>query len=211
MKLSYLALLVIVPISILGGCMMNIEKNHWIKDGTKSHRNFYSIDGNIHIGENSEVAGNCRTIDGWIDVGANSKVRNLNTIDGKVRVRKNAVVNGYIKVIDGEIYCESGVKVKGYVETTDADIKLEGTVVEDSLSTSDGNIKLYDNTTVMGNIKIKKRYRIIPDHIVLYIEIDNSIVEGDIINKDSNTEVIIYISNGGQVKGQVVNAKVEKL
>ena len=207
MKLSRLLLLSIFLSLLFTGCRVN--ESYWIGDGESSHGSKDTINGEIHIGESSEVTGACRTINGSIDVGNFSRVQTLRTINGSIEIGKDVEVNGDISGINGRIYCKPGIKVMGEVGNVNGEIKLEGTLVEDDLTTYTGNIKLYDKTIINGNIMIKEVHGSSPDYNSLYIEItDDSIVEGDIINKDDDTEVTVYLSNGGRVKGRVKGAKV---
>lgn len=208
MKTARFILLIIIPSLFFAGCNLGINESYWIKDGETSHGSKNTINGNIRIGENSEVTGDCRTINGSIDVGSNSRTRDIETINGNISVGKDVMVRGDIKLINGSLHCASGVKVTGEVENINGEIKLEGTHVEDDLSTYNGDIRLYDNTIIRRNIIIKERHGFGPDHHDLLIEIDDSTVDGDIINKDSNTDVTVYLSRGGKVLGRIKDARV---
>lgn len=209
MKLSRLLLISIIFPLLFIGCRIN--ESYWIGDGVISRGSKDTINGKIHIGERSEVTGACRTINGSIDVGNFSQVRSLRTINGSIEIGRDTEVNGDVTVINGGIYCKPGVKIIGEVGNINGEIKLKGTLVEDDLSTYTGDIKLYDNTIISGDIIIKEAHGSSPDNNNLYIEItDDSVVEGDIINKDDDTEVTVYLSNGGKVKGSVEGTEVVK-
>ena len=111
-------------------------------------------------------------------------------------------------MINGNVHCEPGVKVTGCVETINGKIILERTSVEEDLSTYNGNIELSDNTIIIGDIVIKERHGTNPEHHELKIEIDNSTVEGDMINEEPDTDVTVYLSHGGKIKGRTVDVKV---
>ena len=207
MKTVRVILLLAIPALLFTGCRIN--KSYWIKDGETSYGGKNTINGSIYIGENSEVIGDCGTINGHINVGPYSRVRDLGSINGNIDVGKEVIVKGDIKLINGSLSCELGVKVTGDVETINGEIKLEGTLIEDDLSTYNGDIKLYDNTIISGSIFIKEKHGTTSDYHSLYIEItDDSIVEGDIINEDSITDVTVYLSHGGKVMGRIKGAKV---
>ena len=210
MRLTHLLLMIVILSFLFTGCRIN--ESYWIGNGEISRGSKDTINGNIHIGENSNVTGACRTINGSIDVGDFSHVRSLRTINGSIEIGRDAEVNGDVTVINGEIHCKPGVKVMGEVGNIKGEIKLEGTLVEDDLTTYTGDIKLYENTIISGDIIIKEAHGSSPDLNSLYIEItDDSVVEGDIINKDDDTEVTVYLSNGGKVKGRVEGAKMVQL
>lgn len=208
MKKIKLIFLVLIPAVLISGCYIN--KSHWIADGEVSSGSKSTVNGSIHIGKNSEVKGGCRTINGPIIVGAFSKVEDLETINGNIRVEKGAVVNGDIKLINGNLHCDNGVKIEGDAGTINGKINIEGTFVEKDLYTYNGDMKLYDKTIVSGDIIIKDRRGNSLDYHDLYVELDDSTVEGDIINEDPDTDLTVYISNGGQVKGRIENARLVK-
>ena len=85
---------------------------------------------------------------------------------------------------------------------------MKRTSVEEDLTTYNGNIELLENTVVSGDVIVKEKHGSNSDYHELKIEIDKSVVEGDLINKDPDTQVQVFLSNGGKVKGRIINAKV---
>jgi hypothetical protein len=77
------------------------------------------------------------------------------------------------------------------------------------VSTKNGNITLRDTTSVGGDIIIgeidsqSKKHR----HIDITIA-NSSQVDGDIVVEDKHVQVRVYLSTGGRVNGEVINAEV---
>ncbi len=208
MKISRLVLLIIVPVLFLAASKVSLNESFRINDGETFSGSMNTINGKIKIGKNAVVKGECRTVNGSIDVGSNSKVRDLASVNGNIRVGNDALVNGDIQLVNGSVNCEPGVKVAGCVETVNGRIDLERTAVEENLSTCNGNIELSDNTIIGGDIVIKENHGSNWDYRELRIEIDKSVVEGDIINEEPDIAVTVFLTNGSKVKGKIIDAEI---
>lgn len=208
MKKINIVFFVIAAFLSLTACKTSINEGYVVGDGEMIDEGANTINGTIKVGENAAMNGDCMSVNGTIDVGANSSVKELSTVNGNINVGKGSTVRGDVHLINGNIICEPGVKVKGSVETINGRMKFEQTLVQNDLSTYNGNIEIYDKSIIDGDIIIKERHGINTDHHKLAIEIDNSKVKGEIINEDPDTDVTVYLYNGGKVSGKVIAARV---
>jgi hypothetical protein len=208
MKKLNIVFLIIAAAFSLPACKTSLNESYIVNDGEMIDEGASTVNGMIQVGENAAVNGDCMSVNGTIDVGVNSRVKELSTVNGDINVGKDSNVRGDVHLINGNILCEPGVKVKGSVETINGRMKFEQTLVQNDLSTYNGNIEIYDKTVIDGDIIIKERHGMDMDHHKLAIEIDNSHVKGDIINEDPETDVTVYLYNGGKVSGKVIAARV---
>ncbi len=196
---------------LIAGCSLNINDSIYIEDGEKVRGSQNSINGDIIIGDDCEVDGDSRTINGGIEVGRNSKVRDIEVVNGSIRLYDEVSVNGDVQTVNGDIWTYAGVTVRGEVFTVNGDIDLEGTRVGRNVSTYVGDITLTRKSTVEGDIVINDNHGKHEDDILIIIEVtDESVVEGDIRVVDEDVDVKVYISRGGRVDGRIVNAEVIK-
>jgi len=92
------------------------------------------------------------------------------------------------------------------------DTELDDSRLRGSLSTVSGDISLFNGSMIDGDIVINRK----PDGVLyhdgkLKIIIDmNSVVKGSILVKEPESNVIVYLANGGKVQGEIVNAEVRK-
>jgi predicted acyltransferase (DUF342 family) len=86
---------------------------------------------------------------------------------------------------------------------------LEGTFAKKNVNIYNGNITLYGNTVVSGDIIIEDNFNSSQGHPKVDIKItDNSIVEGNIRVDNERIDVTVYLSNGGKVEGHIDGAYV---
>ena len=208
MKILHFLILILFAVLFLGSSRVGLNKSYKINNGETISGSTSTVNGRITVGENANVNGECRTVNGNIDVGAHSKVRDLATVNGNVSVGRDTLVKGDIELVNGRVHCEPDVKVTGCVGVVNGKISLKKTLIEKDLSTYNGNIELSDNTIIGGDIIIKEKHGTFTGYRKLKIEIDNSSVEGDIINEDPDYDVVVYLTNGGKVKGKIIDAKV---
>jgi len=80
------------------------------------------------------------------------------------------------------------------------------------LVTVSGDISLFNGSVIDGDIIIKRKFN--PGQFTMgkmKVIIDlNSVVEGSIRVTEPDTNVIVILSNGGKVKGDIINAEVRK-
>jgi DUF4097 and DUF4098 domain-containing protein YvlB len=202
--------LTLITISVItAGCNVEINKPIRIADGSVETKSLNSINGSIIIGKDCQIKADCRAVNGAIEVGANSEVEDLQSVNGNISLSKGVIVNGDVSAVNGSINCEKDVFVKKDINTINGSIDLFKTHVALDVSTRNGNITLRDSTSVGGDIIIgdidgqSKKHR----HIDITIA-NNSKVDGDIIVEDDHVKVRVYLSTGGRVNGEVINAEV---
>jgi hypothetical protein len=194
---------------LIAACNLEINKTIRIEDGTVKNSSLNSVNGGIIIGRNCQIKGDSRAVNGAIEVGENSEVRDLQSVNGNVSIARNVTVNGSVGAINGSIQTEAGVKVEKDVTTMNGSIEIFETYVKEDLSTRNGNITIRDSSRIGGDIVIgqangqSKKHR----HIDINIT-NNSIVEGGVIVEDDHVTVRVYLSNGGQVQGKIINAEL---
>lgn len=208
-RISFLLGILLIIISVMTACNVSVNKTVKIRDGEKRDSNINTVNGSIIIGENCDIRGKCRTVNGHIEVGSDSRVKELQTINGSIRIDSNTIVKNDVETINGSVTCESGVKISGSINTINGRIKLSNSEVSRNVETINGNITLSDKSIVHGDIIVKKSKGISHRTRSLKIRLSNeSVVEGDIIVKDRDIKVEVYLSDGSKVLGQVKNAEV---
>jgi DUF4097 and DUF4098 domain-containing protein YvlB len=120
-------------------------------------------------------------------------------------------VDGNAKTVNGSIVCGGGSKVHGKLSTVNGRIELKNTEVDEEIGTVNGDIELLAKSLVHGDIVIKGRHGHLFDHQRLEIRIsEGSRVEGNIIVRDPEAEVKVYLSKDSSVKGEIRNAQLIK-
>jgi DUF4097 and DUF4098 domain-containing protein YvlB len=168
------------------------------------------VNGSIVVDEGARVSGGCKTVNGSIKIAEDCKIRGLHSVNGSIRVGEETEIESDIESVNGSIQCQNGVYIDGDIETVNGSIKLQGTEVEEGISTHNGSITLTRNSIVHEDIVVKDSKGRNNRRDPLRITVDNSVVEGDIINKEEDIEVIVIIKNGGRVKGDIFDAYVEE-
>jgi DUF4097 and DUF4098 domain-containing protein YvlB len=216
--------------SIFTGCIEGVNKSVRVGEGETSHRGRSTVNGSVYIGDNAKVLGNCSTVNGKIQVGENCQVRSLSTVnrgvtigsdtevDGKISTVNGSVtceesvqVDGNISTVNGSITCRRGVRVDGKLSNVNGDIKLTKTVIKDDIHTHTGDLVLADHSIVEGDIIILRSRNVSIKHREITIHISGeSVVKGDIINRDEKLDVKIILMDGGTVEGKVEDAEVIK-
>ena len=211
MKRFFLFLSIVLLLLLVFGCNAKVNKSIYIEDGDKVRGNQMSVNGSVTIGSDCEVKGSCKSVNGSVTVGDNSKVRGLQSVNGSVRVGENSKVHGSIQSVNGGIVCESGVMIRGDISSVNGNLELTNTRVRDDLSTYNGNIRLSAHSVIGGDIKVKEGKGNNDRKRKVRIDVgDGSVVEGDVRVRGKNIQVTVYLSGGGEVKGDIVNAKVVK-
>jgi len=196
---------------VTAGCNIRVNKSLYVSDGETVRGGRTTVNGSIIIGSDAEVKGDCRSVNGSIEVGRSSKVRDLQSVNGSIRIKDAAVVRGDVESVNGSVTCYPGVEINGNIATVNGAVELENTRVRRDITTYNGEILLLDKSSVHGDIIVKKNRGKSHRRRPLTIEItENSVVEGGIIVKDGDIDVIVYLSRGGKVKGRIRNAEVIK-
>jgi predicted acyltransferase (DUF342 family) len=222
----FIIILIILNMTLVNGCVSGVNKSIYVRNGKTIALGGSTINGSIHVSDNCIVKGNYSTVNGKIRIGANCKVRSLctvnnsicvgegsdvdgkiGTVNGSVKCEEKVHVSESISTVNGSITCRKGVLVEGDLTNVNGHINLAGTVVKE-ITTNTGDITLTDKTIVERDIIIRQSQSSKP-HRELTIRISgDSVVKGDIINKDDELEVKVVFSEGGKVEGNIENADV---
>lgn len=222
--------LILLVLSSFAYAQSSVSKDIHIAKGKKSSRNVSTVSGDIFVGNGAMVKGdvsavsgdisigskasvqNIEVVSGDISVGKGAKTKNLETVSGDIHLYEKSEVDGSIETVSGDVNCDSGSDIGEYIGTVSGDVELDDSRLRGSLKTVSGDISLFNGSMIDGDIIINRK----PD-IVLYhngklkIIIDmNSVVKGSILVKEPDSNVIVYLANGGEVKGEIVNAEVRK-
>jgi hypothetical protein len=190
---------------------LGINKSIYIQDGERKSDGISTVNGCIIIGKKCKVRGSCRSVNGMISVGQASEVKRLETVNGGIRLDPGVRVLRDIKSVNGPVECRDGVVVLGSIKSVNGPINLSNTKVDHDVSTYHGNISLENETTIDGDIIIKDGKGHDRHKKPLYIRItDQSVVHGDIIVENDDLKVVVQLTSGGKVKGQIQNAVVEE-
>jgi hypothetical protein len=103
--------------------------------------------------------------------------------------------------------------VHGDLRTVNGRVELRNTVVDDDVSTVNGDVLLSEKSIVRGGIVIKGRRSHFFGGNERGLEIritDGSIVEGGIDVRDPERRVRVFVDKDSSVRGQVRNAEVIK-
>jgi DUF4097 and DUF4098 domain-containing protein YvlB len=187
-----------------------VNKSIHIEKGERHSGSCTSVNGSIEIDEGAEVSGGCKTVNGSIRLAEECYVHDLQSVNGSIHVGEKSEVRSDIETVNGGVDCKEGVQISGEINTVNGSIKLTGAKVEEDISTYNGSISLTDNAIAHSDIIIKDNKGHNDRREPLRITIDNSVVEGDIINREDDIEVIVYLRNGGTVKGEIIDARVEE-
>ncbi|MBN1997412.1 hypothetical protein JW935_07665 [candidate division KSB1 bacterium] len=193
-------------------CNTSVNRTIRIADGSKKSGGCHTVNGSVNIGRDCIVRGACRTVNGGIHVDEGSMVGTLQSVNGSIRLQKDVEVKGDVESVNGEVDCGKNVVINGEIETVNGRIKISKTTVKGIISTFNGNIELADHSAIHRNIIIRDNHgrsnRTRPLEIVIK---ENSVVNGDIIVKDRDIEVIIILQDGGKVYGEVKGAVVREV
>jgi len=230
-QIKYLVFLSSVAMSLSLNAQSSVSKDITLQPGKVSDRDISSVSGDIKIGKNARVAGSVSTVSGDIEVAVGSRLGNVNTVSGDVLLGKKVHTKD-IETVSGDIHLYESCQVKGSIETVSGDIVGNGGCdIQDGISSVSGDIEVDDTRirgdikTVSGDISLFNGSVVDGDIIVnrtndffsgpqgkMKIVIDmNSVVKGSIRVKEKDTNVIVYLSNGGKVRGEIINAEVREL
>jgi len=208
--LVYLATFVFVLASAtFAGASVN--KSIRVDDGETADRELSSVNGSITVGSRAELQRSAETVNGGISVGDDSKTRDLVAVNGGIRVGDRVSVDGDLRSVNGAVEGGEKTVVTGRVETVNGGIDLRGTTVEGDLRTVNGHVVLDRGSRVLGDLVIEGRnnHGRSSHSKPLVIELrDGSVVEGDVDVRDEDRKVVVRLSGGAAVKGQVRGAEV---
>ncbi len=221
---------ILIGISSLAYAQSSVSKDIHIAKGKKVSRNVSSVSGDIFVGNGAAIKGNVSAVSGDISIGSKASVRNVKVVSGDISIGKGAKtsnletvsgdihlyeksdVAGSIETVSGDVNCDSGSDVIESVETVSGDVELDDSRLRGYLKTVSGDISLFNGSMIDGDIIIDRKPDVVLYHDAkLKIIIDmNSVVKGSILVKEPDSNVIVYLANGGKVQGEIVNAEVRK-
>ena len=221
---------ILIGLSSLAYAQSSVSKDIHIAKGKKSSRNVSTVSGDIFVGNGAHVKGdvsavsgdisigskasveNIEVVSGDISIGKSAKTRNLETVSGDIHLYEKSDVDGSIESVSGDVNCDSGSDIVESIETVSGDIELDDSRLRGFLKTVSGDISLFNGSMIDGDIIINRKPDVVLFHDgKLKIIIDmNSVVKGSILVKEPNSNVIVYLANGGKVQGEIVDAEVRK-
>jgi len=208
--LIYLATFVFVLASAsFAGASVN--KSIRVDDGETADHELNSVNGSITVGSRAELQRSAETVNGGIRVGDDSRTRDLVSVNGGIRVGDRVTVDGDLRSVNGSVEAGGETVVTGRLETVNGGIDLRGTKVEGNLQTVNGRVRLDRGSRVQGDLVIEGRnnHGWSSHSKPLVIELrDGSVIEGDVDVRDEDRKVVVRLSGGSAVKGQVRGAEV---
>jgi predicted acyltransferase (DUF342 family) len=199
-----------LAVILFWGCDVGVNRSLYVHDGERSG-GLSSVNGSIHVGAHCRVDGNCHTVNGRIEVGDGSSIGDLETVNGRIRIGANVEVDGDAATVNGSIECGGGSKIHGRLSTVNGRVEMRNTLVDEEISTVNGDVLLQEKSVVRGDIVIKGKRGFFSSGHRLEIRVEGgSVVEGGIDVRDPDSEVRVYLSKDSAIKGEVRNAKVIK-
>ena len=209
--IRYFVLFLLASLFFFTACKVRINNSIHIRSGSKIRGSQNTINGSIYIDNDCYVKGDCRSVNGVIEVGENSKVKKLQTVNGGITLGPGVMVHGDVASVNGSVKCNSGTVIEGDVSSVNGSVLLNHTSVADDVNTYNGNVLLENKSVVEDNIVVKDaKGRNRRDKPLIIKIMGDSVVEGDIIVRDEDVKVEVYLIDGGHVKGRIRNAQVIK-
>jgi len=202
---KYTILIVLILATVSVG-KTTINKPIHVRQGTTESESFRSVNGSITIAKESNIRGNCSTVNGSINIHESSVTGTLSTVNGALCIEKNCKIQGKVKSGNGAIKVKDGSILTGDISTINGSVNLTGTNAQDNIETINGSIYLSKGTILKGDIIIRDAKN--NNQRDLDIVIDGSTIEGNIINKNDDMRVHVYLKSGGKVLGEIRNAQV---
>ncbi|NQV30500.1 MAG: DUF4097 family beta strand repeat protein [Candidatus Marinimicrobia bacterium] len=227
---------VVIAFSILAGlssgllAQTTISSDIHIVKGKKHSKAVSTVSGDILVGKGAELSASISTVSGDVEIGSAAHVGNISAVSGDISVGKGAstagietvsgdiniyekcAIRGSIATVSGDVNCDSGTKMDNNIKTVSGDIELDDAILKGNIETVTGDISLFNGSTVAGDIIVNRQSDFVLFHDgVLKIIIDmHSVVNGSILVNEKDSNVVVYLANGGKVKGEIVNAEVRK-
>ncbi len=228
MKHSLIALMAFVVLACGVSSDTGINKSIFVADGEHKSNGLRSVNGSITVGNEATVDGDCSTVNGRISIGENASVGEVGCVNGSISLDRNSkarevgCVNGSIKLggevqVDGDVSTVNGsistkreVEIAGDMGTVNGDIVSARTFIAGNIETVNGDIDLLDQSVVRGDIIVnrdRKKPRKQFKELVITID-EGSKVKGNIEVKGDDPNVTVVLADGGEVLGEIINAKV---
>jgi len=162
----------------------------------------------VSIGRGCTVEGPSKSVNGSVKVGDQSRVEDLTTVNGSIRIGEGVTVDGDVESVNGTVDLDSGSGVSGKVASVNGSINLRQSIIQRDVRTVNGDIQLRDHSVVKGDIVIEGKFAGSERSRPIEIEVaGGSIVEGDVVVK-RNVDVRLILSEGGKVLGRVEGAEI---
>lgn len=157
--------------------------------------------GELVINKNIKIEGfldlNCGAIKAMDSIEFQAVNINAGTFDGGLYNTYNR-----ISLQAGSFSTGKGSKINGDISIQVGDIELDNTLVEGSINSQKGFIKLLNSSTVLGHIKVTKPFLSLPFfRRRLKVIISNSILKGDLI---CDHPVKLVMVGDSKVEGAII-------
>ncbi len=199
MKQLTLLLPVVLTGLFLSGCA--ISQNLRVDDNSSRTRGFYSIEGDVEVGENARF-GAVKLVSGEISVGKGSTTGSLANVDGDIELDDSVTVKGGLKSVAGDIEIDDDCVVYGSIRTIAGDVDIEQSEVHGDVKILAGDLEI-EETEIHGSIIRMKVGNNGQGEIETEIEIGAHSVVGKIIVKDKPESVRIQIHDTARV-GRII-------
>jgi len=221
---------IIIGLSASAFAQNSVSSDIHIAKAKKVSRNVSTVSGDIYVGNGARINADVTAVSGDIEIGSKAFVENVEVVSGDISIGKGAsamsletvsgdihlyvesAVSGSVETVSGDVKCDSGTDVKESIETVSGDIELDDSRLRGDIQTVSGDISLFNGSTIDGDIIIRNKHTSVfkvPHKQKIIIDM-NSVVRGSILVEEPNTNVVVYLVNGGKVKGKIVNAEVRK-
>ncbi|MBQ14968.1 MAG: hypothetical protein QGG67_18445 [Gammaproteobacteria bacterium] len=114
-----------------------------------------SINGGVGIGSGAS-ASDIKTVNGGINLSDHATIGSARTVNGGIRTSEEVIVNGSLSTVNGRIVLEPRSVVRESVTTVNGRIQLSNTRIGENIQSSNGDITIRDNSTVEGDIVVKR-------------------------------------------------------
>ena len=202
--------LVLAVPAALCGCSVSVNKSVALGDGKIMRASHHMVNGNVTIGANCDVRGTCASVNGGITVGPDSRIDTVQTVNGPIELGERVLVRGGIASVNGLIRCHPGVEIERDIASVNGKVELTGTAVARDIRICNAYVTLLQRSTVAGDIIIRGHDHGHSDsrHRVEIHVADGSIIKGDIVVRDTDADVAVYLAEGGTVQGRIEGATV---
>ncbi len=182
-----------------------------------------TVNGSITLADHVQIDGSCETVNGSIVIADSCRLDDAQTTNGRIEIGKNCQIRGDVRTTNGRLIASEGCVLGGSLRTTNGDIEINGVDLKEDIYLSNGQLDIGRKSRIGGNIVINpskssfssffglfrsNRRRQKP--LEVYIR-QHSVIEGDLIVKNDNRTVIVYIDGSSEVKGRIVNAEKRPL
>ena len=205
-----------------------INKSLNVADGETRSGGLRTVNGSIHVGNEAKVLGDCSTVNGRVSVGQHAEVGEISCVNGSVSVDRESqveeiscvngsidldgdvVVKGDVGTVNGSIQVKHRVHIHGDMSTVNGGMEAVESLIGGDVTTVNGNIDLLDASKVKGNV-IVDRHQKKPmggfKELTILVQ-GGSQVRGNIEVKGDDPNVKVVLADGGEVLGEIINAKI---